>query len=123
MINITIIMSDDKLLNFMANHIKGANNEEDVKNMIVSNNIEPKIKEDIVLDIINYEGKTYYKDQFNNILNQNTQVIGLVEVLDNEYKYHFNDTNNQNELENTKSQLDIMRNDRIIIKNIFVYFI
>jgi hypothetical protein len=107
-------MSDDKLLNFMANHIKGATNEEDVKNMIVSNNIQPKIKEDIVLDIINYEGNTYYKDQFNNILDQNTQVIGLVEVLNNEYKYHFNDTNNQNELENTKTKLDIMRNDRTL---------
>lgn len=86
---------NNDILKFMAQHTKGARSKKDIQKMLVPVQIEQFTKDvkftgEIILDIFEYNGETYYKDNFDNILNNEAQVIGIVDSSDkHNIIYHF----------------------------------
>jgi hypothetical protein len=43
---------------------------------------------EVVLDQIIINGETYYKDEFNNIIDENTKLVGMMKKVDNKEIYY-----------------------------------
>jgi hypothetical protein len=88
---IYIPMDDDELMNLMATHSKSGDKRDIMKLLIPldirqETSLSPKsshklinkkFKGEIVLDVIIYNGTTYYKDKNNNLLNEKTDLVGF----------------------------------------------
>lgn len=91
--------NNNEIVELMMKHCStktnGKTSKDDVMKLLIPSDIQNemhkarKFKKDLVLDVVKYNDKTYYKDSNDNLLNDKIELVGFIKHINKEPKLHF----------------------------------